>query len=206
MGEDKTGLPKRIVSLSWELRQRPQFVKSSIPTSNKALAFWRRLGTLSMSGPNSAPPLLSQCNVALQWVMGLNRNLYADGHLTRFVRNELRLWMLWDCLGWHVSAMCLGMFLWIGRLGVMVLLFKKGKQRMYSSDAWITLLSLPKKVYARVLEKDFDLEKAFDHSPQDLIFTIWWWCLCWFHHMVPSAYTGAIFNRVWSGRNENYHL
>lgn len=33
-----------------------------------------------MSGANSAPPLLSQCNVALQWVMGLNRNLYADGH------------------------------------------------------------------------------------------------------------------------------
>lgn len=35
-----------------------------------------------------------------------------------------------------------------------------GDQRV----AWITLLSLPKKAYARLLEKDLDLEKAFDHS------------------------------------------
>lgn len=35
-----------------------------------------------------------------------------------------------------------------------------GDQRV----AWISLLSLPKKAYARLLEKDLDLEKAFDHS------------------------------------------
>lgn len=56
--------------------------------------------------------------------------------------------------------MCLGLWLWIGRLGVTALLFEKGNQRI----AWITLLSLPKKAYARLLEKDLDLEKAFDHS------------------------------------------
>ncbi|KAK3517679.1 hypothetical protein QTP70_015691 [Hemibagrus guttatus] len=58
---DRLGRPKRIVRVCWERLADPSVRGSSTPISGRVSTRYRgRLGTLSLSGPCSPPPLLTQ--------------------------------------------------------------------------------------------------------------------------------------------------